>query len=89
MRKKLFPIAEWADHSDLSGMDGINGKIDHLLSQLSKEGLLNDQFQQLMQLQDEANPNFVKARIAIVIVNQLKDHVSAVLSVYCVAANIC
>lgn len=41
-------------------MDDINAKIDQLLTQLSQEGLLNDQFQQLMQLQDDANPNFVK-----------------------------
>lgn len=41
-------------------MDDINGRIDQLLNQLSQEGLLNDQFQQLMQLQDDANPNFVK-----------------------------
>lgn len=43
-------------------MDDINGKIDQLLHQLSQEGLLNDQFQQLMQLQDDANPDFVKVR---------------------------
>lgn len=41
-------------------MDEVNDKIDNLLSQLSQEGLLNDQFQQLMQLQDEAHPDFVK-----------------------------
>ena len=41
-------------------MDEVNGKIEHLLYQLSQEGLLNDQFQQLMQLQDESNPDFVK-----------------------------
>ena len=43
-----------------SPMDEVNGKIEHLLYQLSQEGLLNDQFQQLMQLQDESNPDFVK-----------------------------
>ena len=46
-------------------MDDINLKIDQLLNQLSQEGLLNDQFQQLLQLQDDANPNFVKVRLII------------------------
>lgn len=46
-------------------MDDINGRIDQLLNQLSQEGLLNDQFQQLMQLQDDANPNFVKEVIEL------------------------
>jgi hypothetical protein len=41
-------------------MVDVDGKIESLLHQLSQEGLLNDQFQQLMQLQDESNPNFVK-----------------------------
>lgn len=41
-------------------MVDVDGKIESLLHQLSQEGLLNDQFQQLMQLQDDSNPNFVK-----------------------------
>ena len=41
-------------------MGDVDRRIDQLLNQLTHEGLLNDQFQQLMQLQDEANPNFVK-----------------------------
>ena len=41
-------------------MDEINSKIERLLYQLAQEGLLDDQFQQLMQLQDESNPDFVK-----------------------------
>lgn len=41
-------------------MAEVDGKIESLLHQLSQEGLLNEQFQQLMQLQDESNPNFVK-----------------------------
>jgi histidine-containing phosphotransfer protein len=41
-------------------MAEVDGKIETLLHQLSQDGLLNDQFQQLMQLQDESNPNFVK-----------------------------
>jgi hypothetical protein len=43
-----------------NSMVDVDGKIESLLHQLSQEGLLNDQFQQLMQLQDESNPNFVK-----------------------------
>lgn len=41
-------------------MEAVDKQIDQLLTQLTQEGLLNDQFQQLMQLQDEANPQFVK-----------------------------
>lgn len=37
----------------------IDNSIQQHVSQLQKEGLLDDQFQQLMQLQDESNPDFV------------------------------
>lgn len=37
----------------------INANIDHLLTQLKAEGLLDEQFSQLMALQDETNPDFV------------------------------
>ncbi|CAK0784187.1 hypothetical protein CVIRNUC_007391 [Coccomyxa viridis] len=37
----------------------INQQIDQLLNGLGQEGLLDDQFAQLMQLQDESNPDFV------------------------------
>jgi histidine-containing phosphotransfer protein len=37
----------------------VNQQIEQLLYKLGQEGLLDDQFAQLMQLQDEQNPNFV------------------------------
>lgn len=37
----------------------INQQIQSLLAQLKHEGLLDDQFSQLMALQDESNPDFV------------------------------
>jgi histidine-containing phosphotransfer peotein len=37
----------------------INAQIEQLLYKLGQEGLLDDQFAQLMQLQDDQNPNFV------------------------------
>eukprot|EP00884_Botryococcus_braunii_P005245 jgi/Botrbrau1/14721/Bobra.0108s0070.1 len=37
----------------------VNAQIEQLLYKLGQEGLLDDQFAQLMQLQDEQNPNFV------------------------------
>ena len=41
-------------------MDDVSRQIDQLLYQLFQEGLINDQFQQLMQLQDDSNPSFIK-----------------------------
>lgn len=37
----------------------INASIEQVLSQLKAEGLLDEQFSQLMALQDESNPDFV------------------------------
>lgn len=37
----------------------INQHLDNLLQQTLQEGVLDDQFQQLLQLQDESNPDFV------------------------------
>ena len=41
-------------------MDDLNARIESLLQQLSSIGILNDQFQQLLQLEDDSNPTFVK-----------------------------
>ena len=38
----------------------IDASIQQLLGQLNQEGLLDDQFSQLRQLQDEGNPDFVQ-----------------------------
>ena len=38
----------------------IDASIHQLLGQLNQEGLLDDQFSQLRQLQDEGNPDFVQ-----------------------------
>ncbi|GFR39674.1 hypothetical protein Agub_g145 [Astrephomene gubernaculifera] len=37
----------------------VNQAIDSLLQQLENEGVLDEQFQQLLQLQDDSNPDFV------------------------------
>ncbi len=37
----------------------VEGAIQNLVLQLQHEGVLDEQFQQLMQLQDESNPDFV------------------------------
>lgn len=37
----------------------LDQNIDRLVFQLQQEGVLDEQFQQLMQLQDESNPDFV------------------------------
>lgn len=36
-----------------------DAQLDNLLHQLLAEGLLDEQFSQLMQLQDDSNPHFV------------------------------
>lgn len=40
-------------------LQAIDQQIHALLAQLKHEGLLDDQFSQLMALQDENNPDFV------------------------------
>lgn len=40
-------------------LSAINTQIDQVLSQLKAEGLLDEQFSQLMALQDDSNPDFV------------------------------
>lgn len=37
----------------------VQAQLDSQLNQLMQEGLLDEQFMQLLQLQDESNPNFV------------------------------
>jgi len=39
--------------------EGVQAQLDSLLQQLTQEGLLDEQFVQLLQLQDDSNPNFV------------------------------
>lgn len=38
---------------------GAQAQIENLLNLLQQEGVLDEQFQQLMLLQDESNPDFV------------------------------
>lgn len=40
-------------------LSAVNQGIEQLVVQLQTEGILDDQFHQLMQLQDESNPDFV------------------------------
>lgn len=39
--------------------------IDQLVEQLTQEGVLDDQFSQLLQLQDESNPDFIEEVIIL------------------------
>lgn len=39
--------------------EAVQAQLDSLLQQLTQEGLLDEQFMQLLQLQDDSNPNFV------------------------------
>ncbi len=48
-----------ATQQQLTAGQAINQQIQSLLAQLKHEGLLDDQFSQLMALQDESNPDFV------------------------------
>lgn len=40
-------------------LNAVNQGIEQLVAQLQLEGILDEQFHQLMQLQDESNPDFV------------------------------
>ena len=42
-----------------SALQQINAQQETLLAQLLQDGLLDEQFTQLLQLQDDSNPNFV------------------------------
>ncbi len=39
--------------------EAVQARLDSLLHQLTQEGLLDEQFMQLLQLQDDSNPDFV------------------------------
>ena len=54
------PLRDDLDGVMSSSPAQIEFSIQQLLGQLSLEGLLDDQFSQLRQLQDESNPDFVK-----------------------------
>jgi histidine-containing phosphotransfer peotein len=43
----------------MAQLESLNHGIDQLVYQLQQEGVLDEQFQQLMLLQDETNPDFV------------------------------
>lgn len=43
----------------MAAIESLNQQLDSLLNQLQREGLLDDQFTQLLQLQDDSNPNFI------------------------------
>lgn len=40
-------------------VETVQAQLDTHLNQLTQEGLLDEQFMQLLQLQDETNPDFV------------------------------
>ena len=43
----------------------LDERLERLLAQLSSEGLLDDQFTQLLQLQDDSNPQFIEEVISL------------------------
>lgn len=49
----------------MSQLQVVNQQIQDLLNDCLNEGLLDDQFMQLMQLQDEANPDFVSEMVEL------------------------
>ncbi|KAG2495565.1 hypothetical protein HYH03_006165 [Edaphochlamys debaryana] len=56
--------------------------IDSLLQQLQHEGILDEQFQQLMQLQDDTNPDFVAEVVQLYFEDSVQkiDRMGAMLS---------
>ena len=43
----------------------IDDRLEQLLNQLGREGIIDDQFAQLLQLQDESNPHFIDEVITL------------------------
>lgn len=60
-------------------------QIDQLVSQLQHEGILDEQFTQLMQLQDESNPDFVAEVVQLYFEDSVSkiDKIGQLLSTGC------
>ena len=49
-----------ADGSHASQLQAVDDQIGTLLKSMQKEGIMDEQFEQLLMLQDEAEPDFVR-----------------------------
>lgn len=63
-------------------LQALNQNLEHLVLQLQHEGVLDEQFQQLMQLQDESNPDFVQEVVQLYFEDSVQkiERVGAILN---------
>jgi histidine-containing phosphotransfer protein len=63
-------------------LQALNQSLEHLVLQLQQEGVLDEQFSQLMQLQDESNPDFVQEVVQLYFEDSVQkiERVGAILA---------
>jgi histidine-containing phosphotransfer protein len=63
-------------------LQALSQSLEHLVLQLQQEGVLDEQFSQLMQLQDESNPDFVQEVVQLFFEDSVQkiERVGAILA---------